>query len=585
MLEFIQLLKQRYQAHLSALNNENIKSEYQQRINQLTFAEAFIRKGQLIESTPQQFLQIAAIGPTQAGKSSLVNVLLNSNLAGVSPLAGYTAHPQGFCNGVSINDCSNLQRYFGRFQKLTIDQLSKNRYDCYSLTENTAHSNDLPRCVLWDTPDFDSIDSANYLEGVIRTIALADLIILVVSKEKYADQSVWDIMSDIEVIRQPTIICLNKLNEDAETLIIDSLKEKWQLTRKDKFPDVVPLYYQKSNGSPFWPESKKNLINSLAEQINQSSANFKNKHARLEQDLIQKYWKTWLEPVMAEHQSLDDWREFVDLALKQALDNYQRDYLNHPHHYETFQQALAELLTLLEIPGLAGILDSTRKLLTWPVRQLSKVTRRKSKTASITNEVNLLNQIAEHALIQIADNLLDHAEQSQQKPWWKEFSNLLRKERASILQSFNSAAINYHVSFQEQVESTARRLYQKLQEQPVVLNSLRATRATTDAAAIALALHTGGIGIQDLVLAPAMLAVTSLLMESALGGYLHKMEAELKRQQLDKVNQLLLTNCLREALLTLPDQLSKTSHFNISLDQLQAAQSLLTEKRHGLRLL
>ena len=54
----------------------------------------------------------------------------------------------------------------------------------------------LPHGVLWDTPDFDSIDSATYREGVIRTIALADIIILVVSKEKYADQSVWDIMSD-----------------------------------------------------------------------------------------------------------------------------------------------------------------------------------------------------------------------------------------------------------------------------------------------------------------------------------------------------------------------------------------------------
>ena len=102
--------------------------------------------------------------------------------------------------------------------------------------------------MLWDTPDFDSIDSANYREGVIRTVALADMVILVVSKEKYADQSVWDIMADIEVLQQPTIICLNKLSEGSETLLINSLKDKWQQVRKDDFPEVIPLYYQKQAG-------------------------------------------------------------------------------------------------------------------------------------------------------------------------------------------------------------------------------------------------------------------------------------------------------------------------------------------------
>ena len=56
-----------------------------------------MRKGQLVNSSPEQPLQMTIVGPTQAGKSSLVNVLLNTGVAGVSPLAGYTVHPQGFC--------------------------------------------------------------------------------------------------------------------------------------------------------------------------------------------------------------------------------------------------------------------------------------------------------------------------------------------------------------------------------------------------------------------------------------------------------------------------------------------------------
>jgi GTPase SAR1 family protein len=522
---------------------------------------------------------MAIVGPTQAGKSSLANVLLNSSVAGVSPLAGYTIHPQGFCHGVGLVDCSGLQRYFGRFQQLQQAHTPRDRHDCYSLTETGADSPHLPHGVLWDTPDFDSIDSATYREGVIRAVALADIIILVVSKEKYADQSVWDIMSALEALHQPTVICLNKLSEGSEALLIQSLKEKWQLARKDDFPEVVPLYYQKQTGLPYWPESKRTLLMQLASKVDPK------KHGRFEQDLLQKYWQLWLEPVIAEHQALNDWQGLVDVAIKQALDNYQRDFLNHPRHYETFQQALAELLTLLEIPGLAGFLTGARKALTWPVRQIMKLGRKRLHIADSSQELVLLNQIAEHLLIQLADRLLDSAEQSNQRLWWKEFSSLLRRQRQAILQDFSIAAKNYHVSFQQDVEKTAQRLYHKLQEQPLVLNSLRATRVTTDAAAIALTLHMGGIGVHDLIFAPAMLTVTSLLTESAIGSYMHKVEHELKQHQLNTVKQALFVESIGQKLLALPEQLSTMTHFNISPDQLQAAEQQLTEKRHGLRLL
>jgi len=579
MLEFIQLLNQRYQTVLCQPGNEASKIGFQHRIDQLILAEAFMRKGQLINSTPESPLQMAIVGPTQAGKSSLVNVLLNSSVAGVSPLAGYTVHPQGFCHGVSSLDCSGLQRYFGRFQQLQQANIPRDRHDCYSLTETASDSPHLPPGILWDTPDFDSIDSATYREGVIRAIALADIIILVVSKEKYADQSVWDIMSALEVLHQPTIICLNKLSEGSEALLIQSLKEKWQLARKDDFPEVVPLYYQKQTGMPYWPESKQTLLMQLASKVDHK------KHARFEQDLLQKHWTSWLEPVIAEHQALDDWHELVDLAIKQALENYQRDFLNHPRHYETFQQALAELLTLLEIPGLAGVLTGARKVLTWPVRQIMKLGRKRLHIADSSQELVLLNQIAEHLLIQLADRLMDNAEQGNQRLRWKEFSSLLRRQRPAILLDFSTASKNYHIYFQQDVEKTAQRLYHKLQEQPMVLNTLRATRVTTDAAAIALTLQLGGIGVHDLIFAPAMLTVTSLLAESAIGSYMHKVEHELKQHQLDIVKQALFVESIGQKLRALPEQLSTMTHFNISPNQLQAAESQLTEKRHGLRLL
>ena len=54
MLEFIQLLNQRYQTVLSQPGNESSKTGYQQRIDQLILAEAFIRKGELVNSSDRK---------------------------------------------------------------------------------------------------------------------------------------------------------------------------------------------------------------------------------------------------------------------------------------------------------------------------------------------------------------------------------------------------------------------------------------------------------------------------------------------------------------------------------------------------
>ncbi len=578
MLEFIQLLKQRYQSVLSQQGNEARSGVYQQRIDQLILAEAFMRKGQLLNKATQP-LQIAVIGPTQAGKSSLVNVLLNQPVAGVSPLAGYTVHPQGFCQGVSLADCQDLAHYFGRFQQLSQNELSKQRYDCYSLTALDNEPSFVPHGVLWDTPDFDSIDSSTYREGVIRTVALADVLILVVSKEKYADQSVWEMMAFLESLHQPVLICLNKLPEGSETLLIRSLQDKWRAHRSDSFPDVIPLFYDKQSGAPQWTTAHSKLLQSLAKQVNHK------KQSRFTQELLQKYWQDWLEPIRAEQQAIADWQKLCHELMQAALGSYQRDFLNHPHHYETFQQALAELLTLLEIPVLAGFLAGARQVLTWPVKQMMKLGRKREHIANTSHEVALLKQIAEHTLIQLVDKLLDQAEHPQQNQWWKALNSVLRKDRTRLLNEFANAAQHYHIDFQQDVEHTAQQLYHKLQQQPMVLNGLRATRVTADAAVIAFTLHTGGIGVQDLVIAPAMLTITSMLTESAIGSYMHKLENELKQQQLHRVKQYLFIDTLVKQLLLLPEQLSGLTYFNIPLASLQAAEQQLTEKRHGLRLL
>lgn len=579
MLEFIQLLNKKYQAITASLKSNDPRCQlFQQRIEQLFLMEAFIRKGLLLETHPETPLQIAILGPTQTGKSTVANLILNSNSAGISPLAGYTVHPQGFCHQSTADQCVGLQGFYGRFQQLQQSELTPDRYDCYSLTENHTHSVVLPDCVFWDTPDFDSIDSTDYREGVIRTIALADIVVLVVSKEKYADQSVWEMMSTIESFHQPTLICVNKLIEGNEDLITRSLKEKWVQARTDDFPAVIPLYYQKQTGMPAWPSSENKQFLQLQQKVSIKQ------HFAYERELLNKHWHSWLEPIVLEHETVKIWHSLVDKNIEQIVQEYQRDFLDHPHYYDTFQNALIELLNLLEIPGISRVLTKTRRLLTWPLRKIMGIG--KKPASGMNQEAVILNQLGNHLLISLADQLLEKIDtDARQNKWWNDCYCLLRQQRNVILDSYSGSVTNYCVHFQQDVDSTANRLYNKLSEQPLILNSLRATRVSTDAAAMALVIVTGGIGIHDLVITPAMLSITSILTESAIGSHMKSVEAELKRHQMDTVKNDLFITCLKQALYQLPEQLPTQGRFNISAEQVQKAESQRKEKKHGIRLL
>ena len=588
MLDFIQLLKNRYLNLITyQVSDDTQVTIYQQRIEQLILAESFLKKGQLISTHSERALQVAVIGPTQVGKSSIVNLLLNNTIAGVSALAGYTVHPQGFLAGVSGHDHQWLEGHFGDFRRVEMKDLNAQDYNAYSLMPaDKVPPTPLPDCLLWDLPDFDSIDAAGYREGVLTTIGLADIVVLVVSKEKYADQSVWEIMALLEPLKLPTIIIVNKLVADSQQAVLLSLSDKWRQARKDAVPTIIPLNYQSSGRLETWPQVEfESARRAFTEAVSQRRPS---EQSSFEKAYLNQHWQGWLAPIREEETALKTWGQLLDHAVKEALAQYERDYLEHPHHYETFQNALLELLTLLEIPGLAKILSKIRRVLTWPVRQVfrwGRFGKRSSDAVDISQEINLLNQKAEHFLIQISEKIIDQIDDEPEKAqWWKEMNAVMRSNRQEIMEGFGQAALVYHEDFQGEVEDIAQRLYRKLQDQPAVLNSLRATRLTTDSAAIALAIKTGGIGLQDLIITPLMLSVTSLLAESALGSYMSRLEMELKQKQLATVKQQLFLAAMKVPMAKLPEQMEQNKRFNISLDRVEQAEQQLKEKKHGLRL-
>ena len=576
LLSCIRLIKQRHEnvAH----GNPARAVELADNLISLRLAEAFLEKGELLERLPDHPLQVAVIGPTQAGKSSVVNLLLGEPLARVSPLAGFTVHPQGFCLNVGTDELPWLEGYFRDYRRCRLDDLPPDRYNAYALSAPLSRpEHPLPPCVIWDTPDFDSVDADDYRSSVLRTVALADAVILVVSKDKYADQSVWDTMRLLEPLGQPVGVCLNKIVTTSRDTLVRSLEQKWRDIRGDAPVEIVTLPYiedwDAQAPAPLQTQAGQ-LVAMLGAEIGK---NGRRRHVERTRRLIATHWPAWVTPIKRELNALAEWNGMVEGAIREALMIYRRDFLNHPQHYETFQRALAELLTLLEVPGLARTLMTARKVVTWPVRQIVKLGQslRLRHRAETSQETALLAQTVEHLLIRIAENVLEKGENDPAlRGWWREMGHLLHSERTTESRRCAAAIARYHQSFQPEIDRTAHQLYDKLREHPAVLNSLRATRITTDAAALAVALHTGGIGIHDFLLAPAVLSLTSMLAEGALGRYLHKAEADLKQRQYQQVEKL-FDSVVRTGLSRLPEKLDPSNKFNIPATTLAAAEALL----------
>ena len=188
--EFLNSLQQRYSV---LLDNPSIDSktrnETRKRLDSLLLAQSLDHKILANQHYPEHPLQIGILGPTQAGKSTLVNVITRSSLAGVSPLAGYTVHAQGFAilsetNPDEFNTClATLSDLFEGFEKTDKDSLDPDNYRQYTLSKATGISSTESPMVVWDSPDFDSIQSSGYRTAVLKIAALSDVLVFALSKD------------------------------------------------------------------------------------------------------------------------------------------------------------------------------------------------------------------------------------------------------------------------------------------------------------------------------------------------------------------------------------------------------------------
>ncbi len=541
--------------------------------------------------------QLAVLGPTQTGKSTVVNLIVGQSLARVSPLAGFTVSPQGFLLGGVEPSPGWTSALPAEWVRRPIDGLASGaqrraatpptspEYALVAPEADIPPPAGLPPCVVWDTPDFDSLAAGGYLGGVLEIAALADVHVLVLSKEKYADLTVWELLERLAPLGRPLVVVLNKLPGEGGDAVVAALRGRLEaLAGPYAHAPVVRLAYlpglAAGEDAEILPEVWE-LRDAVATRLKAAHAVRRAAGVRA---VIAARWDRWTEPVEAEAAAIDAWRERVAQALAEAAESYRRDFLDHPQRFDTFRRATVELLRLLELPGIGGPLSQVREVLSWPARKLfaarqawaARRIRERGVHRGAGSEETVLFELIEHLLTTLQRDAARRAgSASPGSAVWRAIVSRLDQHEGRLRMTFQQAARTQREEFIPQIHATASRLYETLRARPTLLNTLRGVRATADAASVIMAIKLGGLNVNDLVFAPAMLGLMSMLTEGALGSYMTRAAAQLKARQFEHVRTRLIEGVFAGELHALAAGLEGEGLFAITRGQLYAARAAL----------
>ena len=173
---------------------------------------------------------------------------------------------------------------------------------------------------------------------------------------------------------------------------------------------------------------------------------------------------------------------------------YRREYLT-TERFHRFDEALVRLLELLELPGVGKVLSTTLYVVRTPYRLLKglfhKATSRPETPAA--SERMVLDQ----ALAGWIDHLRKEAvRRAGTHPVWAHIqSGFAGGLGEQARERFDQGFRDFQLGMADEVDRTARAIYEDLQKNPVALNVLRGTKFTLEVAAITGTVVAGGINV------------------------------------------------------------------------------------------
>ncbi len=528
------------------------RDERAQDAGRLRLAAALVRNclGPYLEGLPAAPLNVAVLGGAGAGKSTITNFLTGAVVAEANPQAGFTRHPIAYTTGHGPLAGAQFVGFLGPLQRLFEAQPSSLDEDVYQVRRVEPSLNGdslLADFVIWDCPDMTTWHATGYISRLIEVMALADLVVYVASDERYNDEVPTQFLQLILQAGKPVLACILKMREEQSQAIIDHFRKEVvarmpECTRvaaclavphltPEQLADPInratayrrPLIEQASWWAKRPTETRRQVVRGAAGYLEQFQDQLV---AAAQQDLL----------------ALRSWRDLVHGGRSEFEARYQREYLS-GENFPRFNEALVRLLQLLELPGVGQLVSKTLWLVRTPYRLakglLSRVAGR-PPMAGVPEEPILKAALAawldllrkEAARREDAHALWDHVE--------KGFQGGLTEQAQ---QEFQKCVREFQIAQGNEVDATARAIYEELEKNPVALNTLRGFKFTIEAGSIGATLLAGGLNVWDVVLVPLVASLTQELVE-----LLGKQYVDLQREKARERQQKLFVRTVAQPL-------------------------------------
>jgi hypothetical protein len=505
---------------------------------QLRLAASLVRNvvGPFLDEQPAKPLHVVVVGGAGAGKSTIANMLAGDVAAEANPQAGFTRHPIAFTSTNGPLTWAGHVGFLGPLQRLSQPGPSSVDADVYQVRRVPADPHTitlLQDFVVWDCPDMTTWAATGYVPRLLEVAGLADVLIYVASDERYNDEVPTQFLHLLLQTGKPVIACLVKMKEADAPVLVAHFKQEVldRLSPKVVSCLAVPFLEPEQRADPVHkaPRFRIPLLNQVA--VLGGAAEAARKRTVQGAARFIKAGKDRLIAAAKEDvAALQDWRATVQAGQVEFDSRYRREFLA-SEKLSRFDEAMVRLMDLLELPGVGKVVSTTLWALRTPYRLIRGAV---VKAISRPEYASLPERhVLEEALAGWLDLLRKEAvRRGPSHPLWEHVEKGFGTGLADLVKErFEQGLRAFQLGQADEVDRTARAIYEELEKNPAKLNTLRGLKLTIDLGAIGGAVVTAGHNfVLDFLLVPLAASVTHQLVE-LLGKQYVDNQREMARQR------------------------------------------------------
>ena len=521
---------------------------------------------------------LAFCGTTNSGKSTLANLLIGRAAAGMKVTARYSQHPEAFFGDHVSADWLGRQRWrFAGYElfedrhppRQSDDDLTRRGYqpalglhrlvDVARIADGQVADGSVAGLqavggvlahdvVVLDVPDFSTEAAQYYMSAVLDSLALADVVLMPVTRESYADDRGCAMYRMLTGAGAVVCVVANMVGDEPELLadMDDKLAQNYRGTSADR-PETLVRPLPAAIGET--PERRlldlqtRPQATTLAAAVAADLHDPEQLHRRVlrgQLRFLDEHLDDILAPLAREAEVEALWSETVQTASRRLTDGYRTQYLGGAK-YQDFRLALVRLMELLRVPVVGEIVHALGEVVRTPMRWAWSQLRSRlgKKPPPQAPEEEVLESLFKSWLETLKGEAQSHAQRRPHECWDRVLRNL---DSASfldkVLDGFTAAYQDYREKVDQETRRRAEKIYEYLAQRPAWLNTLRAFFLATNVAAVGLSIKSGGLNIHDVLVGPLVAGFWDSLVKLGAAQVLEFHERQLKEQQAEWLSEI-----------------------------------------------